>query len=118
MVLGGREETEANVAPSLRMDARGTWRFRWVVQSGARALSVNVKQAVNLSPRPRLTVKANTAIGVNADVTADAASSVTWTTVTANVTPTLDGVLEVILEARYDGQPYSAPCYWDTILWS
>jgi len=46
-----------------------------------------------------------------------AGSSTTWIAVSASVTPSSAGVLDVILDARYDGQVFGSPCYWDYISW-
>lgn len=116
--MGAKDTTEGDPSqPSLRMDARGTWRFRWVVESGARTASINVKQAANASPRPTLVIKANTAIGVNADVTGTAGSGTGWVTIgPVNAAPTGDGVLWVELRNNYDAQYQGAPCYWDHVV--
>jgi hypothetical protein len=116
LVLGGKDTTEGNSQPSLRMDSSGTFRFLWVVAE-ERTLSVDVKQAANASPRPRLTIKANLEMGVLADVQDSAPSGTGWVTIgPLTVEPTSAGALEVLLENLYDtGQPGTAPCYWDNI---
>jgi len=117
MSFGGRDNAQGDPAqPSLRMDARGVYRFRWAFESGARTVAVNVKQEVNASPRPTLVVKANPAIGIAADVIETAGSSTNWITIgPANISPSADGATWVELHANYDGQYMSAPCYWDHI---
>lgn len=117
-VIGARDNTEGDPSqPSLRMDARGVWRFRWVVESGARTASINVKQAANASPRPTLVIKANPSIGVNSDVTGTAGSGTGWVTIgPVNAAPTSDGVLWVELRNNYDAQYQGAPCYWDHVV--
>ena len=114
-VLGARDNTEGNPAqPSLRMDSRGVFRMRWKVLPGTRTITVSVKQAVNLSPRPTIVVRANPDIGVNSDVTETAPGGASWVTIgPATVTPSSAGVLAVELRANYDGQYQQAPCYWD-----
>jgi len=98
------------------LDVRGTYRFRWTVAAGSRSISIDCKQAVNLSPRPRVTVLANPEIGVNADVQGSAASGTGWVTIgPIAVTPSSAGALWVILEALYDGQS-GIPTYWDHIV--
>lgn len=95
---------------------RGTYRFRWTVAAGSRSISIDVKQAVNVSPRPRVTVLANPDIGVSADVQASAASSAGWVTIgPIAVTPSSAGALWVVLEALYDGQS-GCPSFWDHIV--
>jgi len=115
--FGGKDTSEGDPSqPSLRMDARGVYRFRWAFASGARTVAVNVKQEVNASPRPTLVVKANPAIGIAADVIETAGSSTNWITIgPANISPSADGATWVELHANYDGQYMSAPCYWDHI---
>ena len=115
--LGGIDNAEGNPSPpSLRLNVRGTYRFRWTVAAGSRSISIDVKQAVNVSPRPRVTVLANPDIGVNADVQGSAASGAGWVTIgPIAVTPSSAGALWVILEALYDGQS-GIPSYWDHIV--
>lgn len=116
--LGARDNAQGSPdPPSLRMDRKGRFRFRWtVIGGGARTVSINVKQPINLSPRPTLTVKANPDIGVNADVAATAASSTTWVTIgPVVINPTIDGVVFVEIAANYDGQT-GIPCNWDQIV--
>lgn len=117
MSMGGRDNAQGDPAqPSLRMDARGVFRFRWAFASGARTVSVNVKQEANASPRPTLVVKANPAIGIAADVVETAGSSTNWITIgPAAINPSSNGATWVELHANYDAQYRSAPCYWDHI---
>lgn len=117
LVMGGQDVSIGNAAqPSLRMDGKGFFRLYWTVKSGSRNFSVTVKQAVNASPRPRVTIVKNTGIGVNADATGSAGSSTGFTTIgPINVTPFSDGVLEVRLENLLDAQIGAFPCYWDDI---
>lgn len=112
---GAKDTTQGDPSqPSLRIDGKGVWRFRWAVSSGTRTISVSVKQALNISPRPTLVVKANAAIGVNSDVTGTAGSSATWVTIgPVTASPSSDGALWVELRANLDYQ--SATCYWDNI---
>lgn len=110
-----KDTTEGNPGqPSLKIDRAQIWEFFWPVASGARGFSVSVKQAANLSPRPRVTVKANADCGVAADATASAASGAGWVTIgPIAVNPTSDGVLIVQLENRVEG--IYTPCFWDNI---
>jgi hypothetical protein len=74
--------TEGNPsAPSLNISQNAMWRFKWVVNSGARTISIKCKQAINLLPRPTMTVKSNPTIGINADLIAAAGSSNDWVTI-------------------------------------
>ena len=115
-VIGGRDTTEGDPSqPSLRMDSAGMWRFRWTVLSGARTITIGVKQAANASPRPTLVVKANPNIGVNADVTETAGAAAGWIAIgPAAINPTSDGAVEVQLWNNLDRQFGTAPCYFDT----
>ncbi len=116
-VIGSRDAVIGNsLPPSLRLDSLGSWRFRWTVAVGTRTMSVFVKQAVNLSPRPTLIVKANPEIGVNSDVTVTAGSGSGFVLLgPATINPTVAGAVWVELHNNYDGQTGGAPCYFDDI---
>lgn len=113
--FGGKDTTEGDPSqPCLRLDARGYWRFRWSFSSGARSVSISVKQPDNQSPRPSLIVKANPDCGVNADVTGTAASGTGWVTIgPVNINPSSAGAVWVELHANYDAP---SECYWDEIV--
>ena len=117
MVRGGRNNTEGNpAAPSLEMVMPGSWSLLWRVETGSRTFSIDVKQAANTSPRPIVTIHANTEIGVNSDVTGTAGSSATWVTIgPLAAAPTSNGVLRVTFENRFGDEFQSQPCYWDNI---
>ena len=117
-VLGGQDNTQGNpLAPSLRLDAYGRWRFRWYLSTGTHTISINVLQAANQTPRPTLVVKANSGIGINSDVTGTAASGVSWVTIgPLSVTCTSNGATWVELWNNYDAQVYTCPCYFDHIV--
>ena len=101
----------------LRMDARGMWRFRWLVLNGNRSVQVDVKQVVNLSPRPTMVIKANAAIGVNADITTTAGSSTGYITIgPTTINPSSIGAVWVELHNNYDGQYLSTPCFWKNVV--
>jgi len=68
-------------APCLSLDMPGMWRFRWVVQSGTRTVSVRTKQNSTGSCRPSLTVKSNPRIGLTADVSGSASDAPGWVTI-------------------------------------
>jgi len=115
-VVGGKDTSVGNSQPSLRMDSRGVFRFRWVVQSGTRTISVDVKQAVNLSPRPTLVILKNPDVGLSSDTTGTAGSSTGFTTIgPVTITPSSSGAVWVELRANYDGMFGCAPCYWDNL---
>lgn len=112
MVVGGKDSTEG----ILRMDAKGMWRFRWVVASGNRTIEISVKQPVNLTPYPTLTVKANPDIGVNSDVTETSPGGAGYVTIgPASISPSSAGAVWVELKANYDGQYGTSPCYWKDV---
>jgi hypothetical protein len=101
--------------PCLAMDQTAQFRMLWPVKQGSRSITISVKQAVNQSPRPRITVKANPALGVNSDVSESAGSGTGWVTVgPLTVNTTGEGVLEVMLEPLYNAS--YAPCYWDNVI--
>lgn len=112
-----RNNTEGNPAqPSLQLDIPGMWRFRWGVIAGPRTIRVNVKQVVNASPRPTLIVRANSAVGLNSDLTVTAGSSTGWIVLgPASFTATAAGPLWVELWNNYHGQ-YQTPCFFDHII--
>jgi hypothetical protein len=113
LVAGGQDFNTGNpTPPSLRMDSKGLWTFNWPVDNRARTIFVDVMQTVNLSPRPRLVLSANSNIGVSAN-TNDAASSATWVTCQLSFTPTGTGVVIIGFESMYDGQFAQCPTYWD-----
>jgi hypothetical protein len=66
--------------PSLQI-TYGFWRFRWVVKSGNRTISINTKQSASISPRPSMIVKANKDIGITQDLSGSAAVSSDWVTI-------------------------------------
>lgn len=115
MVMGERDDAVGNPAPSLRMDTKGKRGFRWPVTAQERTISVEVKQAANVSPRPRLVIKANAAIGIASDLESVAPSGTGWVTCEITFTPTGPGVIEIVMENRYNAQWRSAPCYWDNL---
>lgn len=110
--------TSGNPAPSLRVQAPGKWRFRWAVKSGSRSIMIDVKQVSNTTPRPSVIVKANTAIGVNSDVTGTAGAGTGWVTIgPIAVTPSSDGALWVELWNNNPVLDYTnSDTYWDNVV--
>jgi hypothetical protein len=116
-VWGGEDFIQGNPAqPSLRMDAKGDWRFRWALAVGQHTISVNVMQAVNLNPRPSLEIKANPAIGIASDIEVFAGPSTTWTSILANVTTTAIGATWVELRCNLDTNVGFSPAYFDHVV--
>jgi hypothetical protein len=101
--------------PSLEIQSRGRWRFRWVVPVGARTISIRVKQPYNLGPRPTLTVKANPLIGLPNDAVGTAPSGSDWVTIgPVAFVATSAGPVWVELNTRYEAQ--SDVTYWDHLV--
>ena len=109
--------------PCLRMDIPGMWRFRWVVKSGARSVSVLAKQNSTGSSRPSVIVRKNTACGVLTDMSASAAAGAGWTTI-GPITFSGTGSESVWVELRNNntgvansnGTLVYAPAYFDHIV--
>jgi hypothetical protein len=100
--------------PSMKMDRANTFEFFWPVSAGSHDFSVSVKQAANLSPRPRVTIIANAECGVNANSSATAAAGAGWVTIgPITITPSSDGAVRVRLENMLEG--IHTPCFWDNI---
>lgn len=111
----GRSNSEGNPSPpSLAMYRGQRFRFRWGVQAGARTIQVDVKEGANEAPRPKMTVFANTDIGVNADVSGSAGASTGWVTIgPLAINPSSDGA--VIVELEFPAWPVSGIAYWDNL---
>jgi hypothetical protein len=67
--------------PSLALTQPGNWRFRWVVRTGTRTISINAKQASNQTSRPSMVIKSNTSIGIDNDVSGSAPAGTDWVTI-------------------------------------
>lgn len=77
--------------------------FLWPVAAGARTISVDVKYSPDngAGQRPRLVIRANSEVGLAADISTEAPSDAggTWVTIgPVSVTPSGIGVLEVELQ--------------------
>jgi len=108
------EGTEGTpTAPSLALDWWGFWRWRWVVDTGTRSVTIYTKQASNVAGRPSVVLKANAAVGLAADVTAVAGSSTGWIAVTASFNCTAPGMVWVELHNNCLG--IADTCYFDRI---
>ena|SRR5690349_14537939 len=119
MVAGGQDLVVGNAAPSFRMDARGNWSAWIYFDSGTNTIQVDVQQAVNLSPRPTITVHSDSTVGINSDIVGTAASGTGWVTIgPLSVSPSAAAVLLVSLSNNYDAQFTGAPCYWDNLITS
>jgi hypothetical protein len=87
----------------MNLPVRGALRSRAKVKAGSRSISIDVKQAANLTPRPSLVVRKNAAVGLTDDVTGTAAAGTGWVTVTASFTATVDGAVWFELRNNLDG---------------
>ena len=85
----------------------------WPVAAGTRTIKISVKYSP-ATPVPKLIIKANPAIGVNADVVGTAPAGTQFVTIgPLVVTPTSDGVLQVWREWR--GRDMAGFAKWDNI---
>jgi len=89
---GGVDATEGNPAPSFRLRGGGRKMFAMPIAAGARTITAHLKQANSLRQRPTLTLMANTALGIAANITETAGAGAGWVTVTINFTATASGV--------------------------
>jgi hypothetical protein len=114
--FGARRETvEGDPLPdSLALEYPGFWRFRWAVGPGNRSLSIFVKQDCNLADRPSIVLKSNTDVGLLADVTTVAGSSITWIGMTAAFVATGTGMIWVELHNNLTAA-VPCTCYFDRI---
>ena len=117
LVWGGEDLIEGYTSsPCLRMDAKGKWRFRWALTIAQHSISVFVKQADNLSPRPSLVVKNNPAIGIPADIEVFAPPSTDWIQISSGTFPvTAVGATWVELKCNVETNVGFSPCYFDLI---
>lgn len=118
LVSGAEDFSQGNPGqPSLRMDAKGTWRFRWAMQPGAHTISVNVLHAINQNPRPSMVVKNNPGIGINVDIETFAASGTGWVIIMSPLfTTSALGVTWVELRNNLETNVGASPCYWDHVV--
>jgi hypothetical protein len=115
LVLGGRNNADGSPAsPSLEMDTRGHWRFRWKVLTGARSIQISVKQAANVTPRPTMQVVDNSGAVLG---TATAPSGTGYVTVgPITFTAASDQVCWVYLMHNYVSQIGVVPAIWDNLI--
>lgn len=108
--------TEGDPAtPSLKVAEPGFWRFQWGLRTGTQTIQILCKQVVNASPRPSMVVKANAAIGVNADITTSAPAGAGWVTIgPVSVTATGEGAVWVELWNNYE-LAFETPTFFDQI---
>lgn len=123
-----RENTDGSPSPpSLRLDLPGSfWRFRWVLKTGNRTLTVAAKQnSTGSLYRPSVVIKKNLNIGLVADLSASAANGNDWVTV-GPINFTVSGSDVVWVELHNNNQAWTmrtndgvlmyAPAYFDHIV--
>lgn len=105
-----RDDTDGfPTPPSLRFEWWGFWRFRWAVSVGTMSMTIYAKQALNLSPRPSVVLKKNSAVGLVADTSFVAAAGAGWTAIPVSFVATAVGVIWVELWNNLNTLT-SAPC--------
>jgi hypothetical protein len=113
-------------APCLQLTYPGFWRFRWGISPGYRSIYISVKQPhffpvsygspVSIFYPPSLIVKANPAIGLNADLVGTAPVNQGWVQIgPVSFTATDYGPVFVELHNNNTAE-YSTPVYWDHII--
>lgn len=105
--------------PSMKQTLPHRRSFFWPVASGARTISVNVKFTADSGTgfRPKLVIKANAELSINADVITEAVTGTgVWKTIgPVTVSPSAQGVLEI--ELRYDPVLGEAnTVHWDNVV--
>lgn len=101
--------------PSLQLSIPGFWRFKWVVKAGARTITINTKQAANLTPYPSMIVRASPGV-LATDQTASSAGGTGWTTIgPISFTALADGVVWVELWNNCV-QKYDTPALFDHVV--
>jgi hypothetical protein len=86
------------LTPCLEFDYGGFFRFRWPMGAGLHELSMDVRNLSGLLPYPVITLRANPAIGINADVVGSAVAGTGWQTIgPLSVTATGNGAIWVEL---------------------
>lgn len=115
LALGiGRDDSEGfETAPSMKMRFPAKFRFRLSVEPGSVGVTIKVKQASNVTPRPTLTLLANAAVGLTGDLSGSAESSEDWVTIgPLEFTATAQGVVIAEL-ACHNVAENEAGCFWD-----
>lgn len=118
LYYGGNITTDGSPAqPCLEFsDCNALFRFRWAVKAGTRTLSIKVANVTGLTPYPTVTIRANPAIGVNADVVGTALAGTAWQTIgPLSVSPSSDGVLLVELYSGGVNANNLRPVRWDSV---
>ena len=102
--------------PSLELDVPGLWRFRWSIKAGPRAIYVSAKQnATGSAFRPSIIIRRNSAVGLNADLSASAAYGPDWQQIPMAFTATGNGVVWVELWNNNTAM-FNSPAFFDHII--
>jgi len=103
-------------SPCLELLYPGMWRFRWIVKPGQRQILVRTKQIRTFSTgsRPTMTVKANSKVGLNTNLTATASISTDWTSI-GPITFTSTGTDALWVELRNNLMFTLSPAFFDHI---
>lgn len=97
--------------------------FEWSVNPGANTLTVSVLQPQNSAPFPTMVAKANSDIGLLADVTGTSPGSTDWSDISITIVAVSAGAVDVELHNNLHGlfdptnlsQIVPAPCWWDDL---
>lgn len=102
-------------APSLEMTQPTSWRFRWSVKAGPRAVYVWASQNSTGSFRPSMVVRSNSEVGLNADISASAPDGAGWQQIgPINFTATGNGMVWV--ELHNNNYAHASASYFDHII--
>lgn len=100
-----------NPAPGWSLPCGSTPKFRLKINAGSRTIKIDFLQpGVVTLGRPTLTLKANPAVGLNADIVLTGGAGSIWTTATATFTATSAGGVYAVLK---NSAPYPAIAYFD-----
>lgn len=109
----GRDDSDGQPTPCLRVGGSFSLRFRIGVLAGVRTITVQAKQTNAGEPRPVLMVAANSDVGLDAPLLATAPAGAGWVTVgPVTFTATVAGAIEVELRNPSGFRP----CQFDNLL--
>ena len=95
----GLDTAVGDTAPSLRIHGWHKYRLPFLVpvSAGARTITIRCLQPDAAAARCQMIVKANQAVGILADLSAEASVSTGWQSLTVNFTATAKGALTILL---------------------
>lgn len=104
-------------SPCLELTQPTMWRFKWVVKPGQRMISIRTKQTkyVSATQRPSITVKANTNVGLVADLVAYAPSGTDWVII-GPIIFTATGTDALTVEVRNNLEMTNESAFFDHII--